>query len=91
MSDKNNIKRAMNEVLNERFKMPQGAHNADHDWVRLKREKEHRRVERWEKWKTSAGGAIIVGGLALLGGALTWVFNNFMSIVHFIGGDHGTH
>lgn len=84
------IKAAMEEVLDERFKLPQNQHSEDHEWIKMQRLKHKRSVARWEKWKTSAGGAVIVGILGVIGLALTWVFNNFVNIIHFIGGNHGS-
>ncbi len=77
---KNEIKEAMLEAIDERFKLPHGQHNADHDWVKLQREKQRIKVARLEKWKTSAGGAIIIGILSIVGFLLTWVWNHTATV-----------
>lgn len=74
-------KRAIHEVLDERNRIDQDTHHADHLWVRSKREREQnrerRRQEQWDKVRASVIGAVLIA-IVLSAGSFLYNVGKFV-------------
>jgi len=64
--DTSEIEQAMNKVLNDHRNISQEVHSDDHEFIAMLKGREKRRVELWQKFKTSFIGTLATSFVAML-------------------------
>ena len=78
-TDKQLVKEAIHEVLNERLRIDEAKHRKDHEFIGLLRTREQRKQERYESVKRHVIGWSVITGLGLLGyAAWEWVIQSLL-------------
>jgi len=71
--DSEEVRKVMNEVLNERDRIDQQTHRDDHIFLAQLREQRRKREEMWEKTKKTALGFIVIALLTKIGALAYYV------------------
>lgn len=79
------LKDALNSVLDERDRVDRETHRDHHAWINRQIEKEARAQERWETFKKSAIGAIAVTTIGFLIKGLVFVGELVINAAHYGG------
>jgi len=76
---KKDLIEALDHVLQARRSVPEEVHKDDHDFLKILKQREERRVKRWEKFRLSLIGTIATslgGGIIAIGAWVVGIFGH---------------